>query len=58
MDRALSFVISAGIAGFGIWIIAGAVAPGWLSAWTFLGILPVLVGSISLYQAIAESGPA
>jgi hypothetical protein len=52
MNTALSFLISAGIAAFGVWIIAcilGSVA------WTLLGILPVVVGSISLFQAIGEA---
>jgi hypothetical protein len=52
MDRALSFLISAGIAAFDVWIIAYTIASGSPSVWTLLGILPVVVGWISLYQAI------
>jgi hypothetical protein len=52
MDRALSFLISAGIAAFGIWIIGSTIRSGSPSVWTLLGILPVIVGSISLYQEI------
>jgi hypothetical protein len=55
MDRALPFLISAGIAGFGIWIIARTIASGWPLGWTLMGILPVIVGSISLYQAIGDA---
>lgn len=58
MDRVLSFLISAGIACFGIWIITDSAASAWPLAWTLMGILPVIVGSISLYQAIAEARPA
>lgn len=52
MNTALSLVISAGIAAFGLWIVAGAIAAGSPLAWTLMGLLPVMVGSISLYQAI------
>jgi len=52
MDRALSFLISAGIAAFGIWIVGSTIRSGSPSVWTLLGILPVIVGSISLYQEI------
>jgi hypothetical protein len=55
MDRALSFLISAGIAGFGIWIIAYTTASGSPLGWMLMGILPIIVGAISLYQAIREA---
>jgi hypothetical protein len=55
MDRALSFLISAGIAAFGVWIIAYTIASGSPLVWTLLGILPVVIGLISLYQAIRGS---
>jgi len=55
MDRALPFLISAGIAAFGAWIIIHATGSGSSLVWTLLGILPVVVGSISLYQAIGEN---
>jgi hypothetical protein len=55
MDRALSFLISAGIAGFGIWIVAYTIASGSPLGWTLMGILPIIVGAISLYQAIRQS---
>ena len=55
MDQALSFSISAGIAGFGIWIIAYTVASGSPLGWTLIGILPIVVGLISLYQAVGEA---
>jgi hypothetical protein len=37
---------------FGVWIVAGTIAAGSPLAWTLMGLLPVIVGSISLYQAI------
>jgi hypothetical protein len=55
MNTALSFLISAGIAAFGVWIIACTIGSGSLLSWTLLGILPVVVGSISLFQAIGEA---
>ena len=54
MDRALSLLISAGIAGFGIWIVAYTIASGSPLGWTFMGILPIIVGAISLYQALRQ----
>ncbi len=54
MDAAFSFLISAGIIAFGIWIVAGTIAAGSPLAWTLMGLLTVIVGSISLYQAIGD----
>jgi hypothetical protein len=53
MDTALSYLISAGIIAFGVWIILGTLTAGTPLAWTLLGLLPVLVGSISLYQLVS-----
>jgi hypothetical protein len=58
MNTALSFLISAGIAGFGIWIIGHTIASGSPLGWTLMGIPPAAVGLISLYQAIANAKPA
>jgi hypothetical protein len=55
MDRALSFLISAGIAAFGVWIIAYSIVSGSYLVWTFMGILPIVVGLISLYQTNRSS---
>ena len=51
MDAAFSFLISVGIIAFGIWIVAGTIAAGSSLAWALMGLLTVIVGSISLYQA-------
>jgi hypothetical protein len=48
-------LISAGIAGFGAWIIAHTMASGSPSDWTLMGIPPLVVGLISLYQAIGDA---
>ena len=55
MDRALSLLISAGIAAFGVWIIGYTIASGSPLGWTLTGILSIILGSISLYQAIGEA---
>ncbi len=55
MDRALSLLISAGIAAFGVWIIGDTGASGSPLGWTLMGILSVILGSISLYQAIGKA---
>jgi hypothetical protein len=55
MDRALSLLISAGIAAFGVLIVAYTMASGSPLGWTLMGILSIMLGSISLYQAIGEA---
>ena len=55
MDRALSLLISAGIAAFGVWIIGYTMASGSPLGWTLMGLLSLILGSISLYQAIGEA---
>ena len=55
MDRALSLLISAGIAAFGVWIIGYTMASGSGLGWTLMGILPIILGSISFYQEMAEA---
>jgi hypothetical protein len=55
MATVLSFLISAGIVAFGVWIVASTIAAGSPLGWTLIGLLPVIVGSISLYQAIRDA---
>jgi hypothetical protein len=50
MDTALSYLISAGIIAFGVWIVVGTVTAGSPMAWT---LVPIVVGSISLYQVVS-----
>jgi hypothetical protein len=54
MNDVFSFLISLGIIAFGIWITAGTIGAGAHLAWILIGLLPVIVGSISLYLAIRE----
>jgi hypothetical protein len=54
MDTALSYLISAGIIAFGVWIVAGTVTAGSPMAWTLTGLLPMVVGSVSLYQVVSD----
>jgi hypothetical protein len=55
MDRALSLLISAGITAFGVWTIGYTMASGSPFGWTFMGVLSMSVGLVSLYQAIVEA---
>jgi hypothetical protein len=55
MDTALSFLISAGIIAFGFWVLGSANNADWPLSWGLLGLLPVVVGSASLYQVIREA---
>ena len=52
MNAAFSFLISIGIIAFGTWIVAGTIVAG--SPWALMGLLTVIVGSISLYQATRD----
>jgi hypothetical protein len=54
MNDAFSLSISIGIIAFGIWIAAGTIGAGSHLAWILIGLLPVIVGTISLYLAIRE----
>ena len=54
MNAAFSFPISIGIIAFGIWIAAGTIGGSSPLSWALMGLLAVIVGSISLYQAIRD----
>ena len=54
MNNAFSFSISIGIIAFGIWIASCTIGAGSPLAWMLIGLLPVIVGTISLYLAVRE----
>jgi hypothetical protein len=54
MNDAFSLLISVGIIAFGIWITAGRIGAGSHLAWILLGLLPVIVGTISLHLAVRD----
>ena len=54
MDAAFSFLISIGIIAFGVWIVASSIAAVSPLAWALMGLVTLVVGSISLYQATRE----
>ena len=54
MNDAFSLSISVGIIAFGIWIAAGTIGAGSPLAWALMGLLPVIIGTISLSLAIRE----
>ena len=54
MNAVLSFLISAGIIAFGLWIITCAIEAGSSLGFPLMGILPVAIGSISFYGTIRE----
>jgi hypothetical protein len=58
METVLSVLISVGIIAFGVWIVASAVAAGSAFAWILIGLLPVIVGSLSLREAIRNARSA
>jgi hypothetical protein len=52
MDTALSYLISIGLIAFGVWIVAAKAASGSLLVWTFVGLIPVVVGLFRLFSGI------
>jgi hypothetical protein len=58
MDTVFSFLISVGITAFGVWVVAGTIAAGSPLAWTFMGLLAVTVGLISLYGSVRDAKTA
>jgi hypothetical protein len=55
MDTVLSFLISAGIIVFGVWVDAVTIDAGLPLAWPLMGILAVIVGSISFCGSVREA---
>jgi hypothetical protein len=53
MNTVLSFLISAGIIAFGVWVVAATISSGW--PWTLMGLLAVIVGLLSLYGAVRNA---
>jgi NhaP-type Na+/H+ or K+/H+ antiporter len=60
MDTALSYLISVGLIAFGVWIVvvAAKAAPGSLLVWTLVGLIPVVIGLISLFSEIRNDNAA
>ena len=55
MDMVLSFLISAGIIAFGVWVVVGTITAGWPLAWTIMGLFPILVGVLSLVGSVRDA---
>jgi hypothetical protein len=55
MDMVLSFLVSAGIIAFGVWVVAGTIIAGWPLAWPLMGLLAILVGVLSLYGSVRDA---
>ena len=51
----LSFLVSAGIIAFGVWVVAGTIIAGWPLAWPLMGLLAILVGVLSLYGSVRDA---
>jgi hypothetical protein len=55
VETVLSFLISAGIIAFGVWVVAGTMAAGRPLAWTLMGLLAVIFGLLSLLWDVLEA---
>jgi hypothetical protein len=49
METGAAYLISVGIAAFGAWVVAGAIAAGSPLAWVLGGLVTVAIGSFSLF---------
>ena len=49
MEEALAYVISAGIVGFGVWILVAGLSSGTPAFWTWVALLPVAIGLLSAF---------
>ena len=49
METGAAYVISVGIAAFGAWVVAGALAAGSPLAWALGGLVTVAIGSFSFF---------
>ena len=47
MERALAYAISAGIAGFGAWILAAGYGSDATIIWACIGSMPIAIGILS-----------
>jgi hypothetical protein len=48
-----SFLISAVIIAFGVWVVAVTITAGW--PWTLMGLLAVMIGLFSLYGSVRDA---
>jgi hypothetical protein len=55
MNIVLSFLISAGIIAFGLWALANSIDAGASVGLTLMSMVPVVIGSISFYDACREA---
>ncbi len=49
MDRALAFVISAGIVGFGVWIFVACLSSSAPALLTYAALFPIVIGLVSAF---------
>jgi hypothetical protein len=49
MERALAYVISIGIAGFGVWILIAGLSSSAPALWTCLALIPIAIGLLSAF---------
>jgi hypothetical protein len=49
MERALAYLISAGIVGFGAWIFIAGLSSGAPALWACAALIPVAIGLLSAF---------
>jgi hypothetical protein len=49
MEKALAYLISAGIVGFGAWALIAGLSSGVPVLWTCLALVPIAIGLLSAF---------
>jgi hypothetical protein len=49
MERALAYLVSVGIFGFGAWILVAGLGSSTPALWACLALMPIAVGLLSLF---------
>jgi hypothetical protein len=49
MERALAYLVSVGIAGFGTWVLVAGLGSSAPALWTCAALIPIAVGLLSLF---------
>jgi hypothetical protein len=49
MDKALAYVISAFIVGFGLWILIAGLSSAAPPLWAFVALIPIVIGLLSAF---------
>lgn len=49
MEKALAYLVAAGIVGFGVWILIAGLSSGTPALWTCVALIPIVIGLLSAF---------